>query len=60
MGQANAMHFSSLVGTQGDSNGGVTSGCFSRPYTQRERETFSDANCLCGLPTYRMRGSLLR
>ena len=28
-------------------------------YAQRERETFSDATCSCGLPTYRMRGSLL-
>jgi len=25
----------------------------------RERETFSDATCLCGSPTYRMKGSLL-
>jgi len=30
-----------------------------RPYTKRGRDRFSDATCLCGLPTYRVRGSLL-
>jgi len=33
-------------------NGGVTSGL-----TRIERETFSDATCLCGLLTYKMKGS---
>jgi len=46
-----------LIENQG---GSITVESLQALFTQRERETFSDAVCLCGSRTYRMKGSFAR